>query len=184
MYPPALAAPGHLPPSVVLPICRISSEQRSPRLTSVTTECNVTFVTKFTDLVQMIVVDTSALVAILLNEPSAADCSAVLALAGQTNGRILMSAGNVTEALVVAGQRGVATEMTDLMDHLGIEVVDVSAATARRVAEAYARWGKGVHPAGLNFGDCFAYALAQDLNCPLLFVGTDFASTDVAEARP
>ena len=53
---------------------------------------------------------------------------------------------------------------------------------ARRVAQANARWGKGVHPAGLNFGDCFAYALARKHECPLLFVGNDFSKTDVARA--
>lgn len=53
---------------------------------------------------------------------------------------------------------------------------------ADTVADAYDRWGKGVHPAGLNFGDCFAYALAKSQNCPLLFVGDDFAQTDVESA--
>jgi ribonuclease VapC len=47
------------------------------------------------------------------------------------------------------------------------------------VAEAYGRWGKGLDPAGLNFGDCFAYELAQERRCPLLYVGDDFAKTDV-----
>jgi ribonuclease VapC len=47
------------------------------------------------------------------------------------------------------------------------------------VAEAYVRWGRGVHPAGLNYGDCFAYALARQRACPLLFVGDDFTKTDI-----
>jgi ribonuclease VapC len=50
------------------------------------------------------------------------------------------------------------------------------------VGNAHVRWGKGGHPAGLNFGDCFAYALAQELDCPLLYVGDDFARTDVKGA--
>jgi ribonuclease VapC len=58
----------------------------------------------------------------------------------------------------------------------------MTAASARRIAEAYARWGKGVHPAGLNFGDCFACELAKEHSCPLLFVGDDFAKTDVKRA--
>ena len=50
------------------------------------------------------------------------------------------------------------------------------------MAEAYAAWGKGIHPAGLNLGDCFAYALARELGCPLLYVGRDFVWTDLAAA--
>ena len=50
---------------------------------------------------------------------------------------------------------------------------------AFQVAEAYSQWGKGVHPAGLNYGDCFAYALARQRACPLLFVGEDFTKTDI-----
>ena len=70
--------------------------------------------------------------------------------------------------------------MTGLIDGLDLEVVDVSKPTARQVADVYARWGKGVHSASLNFGDCFAYALAQSLGCALLYVGDDFARTGVA----
>jgi ribonuclease VapC len=50
--------------------------------------------------------------------------------------------------------------------------------------DAYARWGKGVHPAALNLGDCFAYALATELRCPLLYLGEDFARTDIRSALP
>ena len=59
------------------------------------------------------------------------------------------------------------------------EIVSVTPASARRIAEAYEAWGKGVHPAALNFGDCFAYALAKEQGCPLLYVGGDFAKTDI-----
>ncbi len=52
-------------------------------------------------------------------------------------------------------------------------------AAAQRIAHAYAKWGKGVHPAALNFGDCFAYEVAKDRGCPLLYVGDDFAKTDI-----
>lgn len=69
-----------------------------------------------------------------------------------------------------------------LLDELGLEVEPVTAACARRVGTAYAAWGKGMHPAGLNFGDCFAYALAKDRDLPLLFIGRDFARTDVRPA--
>jgi ribonuclease VapC len=126
----------------------------------------------------MIVVDTSALMAILLDEPQAEACIAALA----TDDAILISAGTVAEAMIVARRRGVGEEMARLIEHLGFEVVPVTAATARAVADAYGRWGKGVHPAGLDFGDCFACALAADRGCQLLFVGEDFARTDIRSA--
>ncbi len=68
--------------------------------------------------------------------------------------------------------------MSRLIEELGFEIIDVTAGMARRVAAAYDQWGKGVHPA-LNFGDCFAYAVANERNCPLLYVGEDFARTDI-----
>ena len=124
----------------------------------------------------MIAVDTSALMAVLLDEPDAAACAEAFA----TNDRIVVSAATVAEALVVAERRGLGAEMTGLIDGLDLEIASVSPAMARRVADAYARWGKGVHPAGLNFGDCFAYEIAKTRNCPLLYIGADFARTDVA----
>ena len=124
----------------------------------------------------MIAVDTSALMAILLDAPEAAACTEAFA----TNERIVISAATVAEALMVAERRGLGAEMTGLVDGLELEMASVSLAVARRVADTYARWGKGVHPAGLNFGDCFAYEVAKTRECPLLYVGTDFARTDVA----
>lgn len=126
----------------------------------------------------MIVVDTSALMAILLGEPSGDACIAVL----EREAEVLISAGTMAEALIVAGRRNVGEEMAGLIDSLGFEVISVSAASARRVAQAYSLWGKGLHPAGLNFGDCFAYEVATDRGCRLLFVGDDFARTDVVSA--
>jgi ribonuclease VapC len=61
--------------------------------------------------------------------------------------------------------------MTSLIDGLGFDVITLTPASVRRIAKAYERWGKGVHPAGLNFGDCFAYEVASGHSCPLLFVG-------------
>jgi ribonuclease VapC len=58
-------------------------------------------------------------------------------------------------------------------------MVPVTAVAARRIAVIYRRWGKGFHPAGLNFGDCFAYDLAKEQDCPLLSVGQDFSRTDL-----
>ena len=72
--------------------------------------------------------------------------------------------------------------MERLIEGMGASVIAVTSASARRAAEAYDRWGKGVHPAGLNFGDCFAYELAKQSACRLLFIGNDFARTDVESA--
>jgi ribonuclease VapC len=126
----------------------------------------------------MIAVDTSALMAILLNEPEADACIAALA----ADGDLVISAGTVAEALIVASRRNVGEEMERLLDGLGFEIASVTEATARRIARAYASWGKGVHPAALNFGDCFAYDVAREHDCPLLHVGNDFARTDVQSA--
>jgi ribonuclease VapC len=69
--------------------------------------------------------------------------------------------------------------MASLIDGLGFNALAVTPAVARRIASAYERWGKGAHTAGLNFGDCFAYEVAKEHDCPLLFVGDDFAKTDI-----
>jgi ribonuclease VapC len=126
----------------------------------------------------MIAVDTSALMAIALNEVEAEACIEVLV----NENEILISAGTVAEALIVAAGRGVAEEMTRLLDGLGFTVIEVTSASARRAADAYGRWGKGVRPAALNFGDCFAYEVAKEHTCRLLFVGEDFARTDLESA--
>lgn len=126
----------------------------------------------------MIVVDTSALMAILLDEHEAAACMDTLSDVDT----LAISAGTIAEALIVADRRNVGPEMRRLIDGLGFHVSPVTLAAARRVADAYARWGKGIHPAGLNFGDCFAYALANETASPLLYVGDDFAATDLPSA--
>jgi ribonuclease VapC len=127
----------------------------------------------------MIAVDTSALMAIVLAEAEAEACMSVL----EAETDVLISASTVAEALIVAGRRNIADEMTALIEGLGFTIVPLSAAGARRATQAYARWGKGAHPASLNFGDCFAYAVAKEHDCPLLYVGKDFALTDLAAAR-
>lgn len=123
----------------------------------------------------MIAVDTSALMAILLREPFAEACKAALG----ADDHPLISAGTLTEALMVAGSRGLRSEMDDLVDQAGCEIVPVTADAARRAAAAHARWGRGAKTAGLNFGDCFAYDVAKQNRCALLYVGRDFAKTDV-----
>lgn len=84
--------------------------------------------------------------------------------------------------MIVADSRGGGSDLRALLARLKVEIVPVTPANIERVAEAYRRWGKGNHPAGLNFGDCFAYALAKELACPLVFIGNDFARTDVMRA--
>lgn len=123
----------------------------------------------------MIAVDTSALMAIVLDEPEAGACIEAIEAADD----LLISAGTMAEALIVAARRGIAAELSSLIDGLGFEVVTVTPASARRIAETYSQWGKGAHPAALNFGDCFAYEVAKEHACRLLYVGDDFAKTDI-----
>jgi len=126
----------------------------------------------------VIVLDTSALMAVVLNEPVAEVCDDVIVRADA----IIISAGTFAEALIVSERRNVGSAMERLIRGLGCQVVPVTERDAFQAAEAYARWGKGVHAAGLNYGDCFAYALARQRSCPLLFVGDDFAKTDIQAA--
>ncbi|QKR99750.1 type II toxin-antitoxin system VapC family toxin [Sphingomonas sp. CL5.1] len=127
----------------------------------------------------MIAIDTSAIMAILMNESEADSCIAVI----EAEDEIVISSGTLAETLIVAGRRNVGEEAALLLDGLGLDVAPVTPGSAKRTADAYGRWGKGVHPAGLNFGDCFAYEIAMDRDCPLLFVGEDFSKTDVGDAR-
>jgi len=126
----------------------------------------------------MIVLDTSALMAVLQDEPLSEACMAVL----EREERLLMSTVTFAEASIVAARRGLAEEMARLIEGLGVEFIDVTAAVAGLAVGTYARYGKGAHSAALNFGDCFAYATASLRGCPLLFVGNDFAQTDVQSA--
>lgn len=126
----------------------------------------------------MIVVDTSALMALALDEPAAERCSIAL----ETCEGAIISAATATEAMIAASRRGVSREMSILLNDMEIEIVPLNPADAHRAADAYRRWGKGFRPAALNFGDCFAYALAHERGYPLLFIGDDFARTDVTPA--
>lgn len=116
--------------------------------------------------------------AIVQNKAAAEHC--IQAIEGSE--RLLISAATLAEALIVAARRNVATEMGSIFERIAFEIRPVDAATAARVADIYSRWGKGVHPAGLNIIDCFAYDVARQNNCPLLYVGNDFALTDVVRA--
>lgn len=126
----------------------------------------------------MIVVDTSALMAIVLAERDADACVEALDRAEA----VLLAAPTLTEVDIVAARRDLAPEMADLLDGLQPRIVPLTGTLARAASLAYRRWGKGYHQARLNICDCFAYALAKDQGCPLLFVGQDFAKTDIVAA--
>ena len=126
----------------------------------------------------MIAVDTSALMAILLGEPEADACMTAIEQAD----RLLISAGTVAEALIVAGRRMLGEEMAEMIGGLDFEIVPLTAASARRIAAVYGRWGKGIHPAALNLGDCFSYQVAVERDCHLLFVGD--AGTHLSKPFP
>jgi ribonuclease VapC len=126
----------------------------------------------------MIVLDGPAFFAVLLGEPASDQCRAALEEADQ----LLLSAGSLTEALVAAAGKGCLEQMRGFLAALDPTIVPVTEDRARAAAEAYTRYGKGFHRAALNFGDSFAYALAKEHDCPLLFVGNDFAQTDVKRA--
>lgn len=127
------------------------------------------------------VVDTSALLAILQNETERRTFNEALEAAD----RCSVSAATLVETSIVVesryGAEGVRA-LDLLLARASIDVVPVDAAQAHVARAAFAIYGKGRHPAGLNFGDCFSYALAKSLGEPLLFKGDDFGSTDVAIA--
>ena len=115
----------------------------------------------------MIAVDTSALMAIALNEPTADDCISALI----SDNDLLISAVSLAEALGAADQRSLAVEMAKVVDRFGFNVIPVTEATAQTIATVYRSWGKGNHPAALNLGDCFAYQVAIEYSCPCSTLG-------------
>jgi ribonuclease VapC len=125
------------------------------------------------------ILDTSAIVAILQDEPE----SPAFARAVEDNRPVRISAANWLEtAVVVDGNRSPALShrFDELLREAAIEIEPVTAHQAELAREAYRAFGRGSgHPAHLNFGDCFAYALAMEMDEPLLFKGKDFAHTDV-----
>lgn len=129
----------------------------------------------------MTVIDTSALVAILTGEPSAADL--VVALAGSGR-RLLSSASLVETSIVLEARHGemAARELDLLLHRAGVQTVAVDTEQVAIARTAWRRYGKGRHPAGLNFGDLFSYALAKSTHDDLLYVGDDFSKTDLVAA--
>ena len=129
------------------------------------------------------VVDTSALVAMLLGEPESDQLITALAEADDP----VISAGTLLEVSIVMqsklGDAGL-TDLDELLATAAVRCVAVDLAQVRAARDAFARFGKGRDPAGLNFGDCFAYALAKVTQLPLLFKGEDFRRTDAIAAVP
>jgi ribonuclease VapC len=122
-----------------------------------------------------VIVDTSALIAILRGEPDA-DRLAERLLTAAT---VRVSAGTLLEARLVAARDGGLKELGDLVETIGAVVVPVDKDQIDVALDGFQRFGKGRHAAGLNFGDLFAYALARSLGEPLLFKGGDFGLTDI-----
>ena len=130
----------------------------------------------------MIVLDSSAVIAVALGEADAGKFSDVLGTAEE----VVISTGTVVEIGVVLASKnreGASIDAMHLLAAASVRQIPVSERHALLAIEAYERYGKGRgHPAQLNYGDCFSYALAKSLNAPLLFKGDDFAQTDVVSA--
>jgi len=126
------------------------------------------------------VIDTSALIAVLLGEPSARHLIAALDAATT---RKISAASVVAASFVMLARHGEAGDapLDRLVQKLGAEIVPVDAEHVSAARDAALRFGRGRHPAALNFGDCFSYALAVVSAEPLLYVGDDFARTDIEQ---
>ena len=126
------------------------------------------------------VADTSALIAILTNEPERPLFADLI----QRHRPVLVSTATAVELLIVALGKGetVYQDAIAMLDDSAIAIVQLDREQIQAAGEANRQYGKGRHPAALNFGDTFAYALASVRNLPLLFKGNDFARTDVTPA--
>lgn len=127
------------------------------------------------------VIDTSAILAILLNEPERRSFNEKI----EGDPVCLMSAASYFEAAIIIDNRvghDRGRDLKLLVVEAGIEIMPVTLEQAEIAREAYRRFGRGNHSAGLNFGDCFAYALAKTSDEPLLFKGSDFSRTDLLPA--
>lgn len=130
----------------------------------------------------LVVIDPSAIVAMINSEP---EVRQILELCVASESIQLSAAGFVEAAIVLDNRNPAAAsvELDELLDLLSVTIVSITPAQARLARQAYRDFGRGSgHPARLNFGDCFSYALAKDTGEPLLFKGTDFSQTDVVAA--
>lgn len=127
----------------------------------------------------IVVIDASAIVAIIAGEPEALQFSMVLAAAAE----VKASPVNLVEAGLTLVLRDKRMNRSEYERWLEVQEIKVSESVDWSAAfDAYVQYGRGRHPAGLNLGDCFAYALAKALDAPLLFKGNDFPKTDVRSA--
>jgi ribonuclease VapC len=127
------------------------------------------------------IVDTSAIIAFLFEEPERVTFTELMGHAE----RVLLSAGNWVELAAVLRRptnESARESLSVLMREMRVQLVPVSSVQARIGHDAYLIYGKGNHEANLNFGDCFAYALSKETGLPLLFKGDDFSKTDVVSA--
>ena len=124
------------------------------------------------------VIDTSALLAVLFNEPERRAFTEAIEGA---DGRLLSAASFVETSMILESRYGAegVRSLDRLLAAANIEIATVDLEQAHAAREAFRQFGKGRHPAGLNFGDCFSYALAKCRAEPLLFKGDDFAQTDI-----
>lgn len=130
------------------------------------------------------IIDTSALVAILTQED---DARAYADAMGRAAGELRISAGTLVEASIVMERRGdleAGRDLDRLLREMRAEIMPVTPRQAEIARDGWRRFGKGRHRAALNLGDCFAYALAIERGEALLFKGGDFALTDVKKALP
>jgi ribonuclease VapC len=127
------------------------------------------------------VIDSSALIAVVRREPETERFLRIMHQAFP----LRVSASTVVEASVVMlsrfGEAGLA-DLESLLTETSVEIVPLTSVQAKLAIDAFRRYGKGRHPAGLNFGDCFSYALAKATGEPLLFKGDDFSQTDIKRA--
>jgi len=125
------------------------------------------------------VIDTSAVIAILFDEP---ERGAITTAIEHADTRRMSAATFVEASIVIEARHGAAgrQELDLLLERAEVELVSVDPAQARAARQAWSRFGKGRHPAALNYGDCFSYALATTEAQPLLCKGDDFRQTDVA----
>lgn len=129
------------------------------------------------------VLDTSAVLAILQDEPERRAFNEAIESA---DSRSLSVASLVEVSIVIEARYGAAgvRHLDRLLDRAGVTVVSVDVEQGKVARQAFSRFGKGRHPAGLDFGDCFSYALAQVLGEPLLYKGDVFSRTDVTRYEP
>jgi ribonuclease VapC len=128
------------------------------------------------------IVDSSAVIAILKHEPEAEPFSTAIEAANVVR---ISAATYIETCIVVDGYRNpiLTARLEEILANPGIEIEPVTAEQARIARQAYRDYGKGSgHPASLNFGDCFSYALARAKREPILFKGTDFIHTDLHSA--